>query len=478
MWVKDPAKDSTAAFVKASVVKFTEGRGYTVAMPNGEQKTVRAVDCAQANPEGMSAPDNCYLIHISESTILDNMKLRFAKKLIYTYTSNILIAVNPFEELTVYGQEKMVPYKGKPLGILEPHTYAMAEEAYKTLLKSGGSQSLVVSGESGAGKTETNKHLMNYIAWRSKPDKSEMGGRRESIGSDLATAILQANPVLEAFGNAKTSRNNNSSRFGKFVKLAMSEKGAVLGAVTVQYLLEKSRVPFQSKGERNYHVFYQVCVCVIGTHDQAERERHRSLLTAPLCPACCHVFFYQVVCGYPKPADLSLQNGCAAFHYLAQSGVATIPGVDDKAEYARLMIAMSHIGISTENQELVARLLAGLLHVGNAAFSGEDEAAIQSASTPSLDAASALMSVTGLGESLVSSTMTTRNETMKIHLTPAKAALARDALTKAVYARLFDWIVMQVRECTSSPPSPPCPPHLLTSISSSPPHLSSHLSSL
>ena len=165
VWVKDPAKDSTAAFVKASIVKFTEGRGYTVKMPSGEDKTVRAVDCAQANPEGMSAPDNCYLIHISESTILDNMRLRFAKKAIYTYTSNILIAVNPFEELTVYGVDKMEPYKGKPLGILEPHTYAMAEEAYKTLLKSGGSQSLVVSGESGAGKTETNKHLMNYIAW-------------------------------------------------------------------------------------------------------------------------------------------------------------------------------------------------------------------------------------------------------------------------------------------------------------------------
>ena len=306
-------------------------------MPAAEDKTVRAVDCAQANPEGMSAPDNCYLIHISESTILDNMRLRLAKKAIYTYTSNILIAVNPFEELTVYGVDKMEPYKGKPLGILEPHTYAMAEEAYKTLLKSGGSQSLVVSGESGAGKTETNKHLMNYIAWcaeaakqrpqphpssmqrlclpsrvactrcalsffccartlrrRSKPDKGDSGGRRESIGSDLATAILQANPVLEAFGNAKTSRNNNSSRFGKFVKLAMSEKGAVLGAVTVQYLLEKSRVPFQSKGERNYHVFYQV------------------------------------VCGYPKPADLSLQKGCEGFHYLKQSGTTSIPGASRK----------------------------------------------------------------------------------------------------------------------------------------------------
>ena len=135
---------------------------------------------------------------------------------------------------------------------------------------------------------------MRTLRRRSKPDKGDSGGRRESIGSDLATAILQANPVLEAFGNAKTSRNNNSSRFGKFVKLAMSEKGAVLGAVTVQYLLEKSRVPFQSKGERNYHVFYQV------------------------------------VCGYPKPADLSLQKGCEGFHYLKQSGTTSIPGASRK----------------------------------------------------------------------------------------------------------------------------------------------------
>ena len=126
-------------------------------MPDNTDRVCRAVDCAQANPEGMSAPDNCYLIHISESTILDNMRERFKKKAIYTYTSNILIAVNPFEELQIYGHDKMPPYVNKPLGIVEPHTYAMAEEAYKMLIKTKGSQSLVVSGESGAGKTETNK---------------------------------------------------------------------------------------------------------------------------------------------------------------------------------------------------------------------------------------------------------------------------------------------------------------------------------
>jgi myosin heavy subunit len=210
VWIKDPAKDSKVSFVKATVTKFTEGRGYTVKMSDGKERTVRAVDCAQANPDGMSAPDNCYLIHISESTILDNMRARFEKKLIYTYTSNILIVVNPFQKLPIYGNEHMAPYQGKPLGIVEPHSYAMAEEAYKCMLGKGadkqkGSQSLVVSGESGAGKTETNKHLLAYLAFRSKS---------ETTVGDIATAIVAANPVLEAFGNAKTSRNNNSSRFG------------------------------------------------------------------------------------------------------------------------------------------------------------------------------------------------------------------------------------------------------------------------
>ena len=153
VWIKDPAKDSLEGFVKATVSSYVEGRGYTVTLADGKERVVRAVDCAQANPENMSATDNCYLIHISESTILANMRARFSNRAIYTYTSNILIAVNPFEELTIYGPQQMAPYANMPLGSVEPHVYAMAEEAYKTLLKSGSSQSLVVSGESGAGKT-------------------------------------------------------------------------------------------------------------------------------------------------------------------------------------------------------------------------------------------------------------------------------------------------------------------------------------
>lgn len=396
VWIKDPVKDSEEAFVKATVVKFTEGRGYTVQMADGKEKTVRALDCSMSNPDGMSAPDNCYLIHISESTILENMKLRYGQKAIYTYTGSILIAVNPFETLPIYSQDLMKPYVNKPLGIAEPHAYAMAEEAYKTMLKTQGSQSLVVSGESGSGKTETNKHLMHYLAFRSKS---------ESLGNDLATSILQANPVLEAFGNAKTSRNNNSSRFGKFVKIGMSEKGGVLGAVTKQYLLEKSRVPFQSEKERNYHVFYEL------------------------------------MAGHKDKASLGLEKGCRSFHYLNQSGVYEAPGIDDAGSYRELTAALTYIGMPAGEQEALFKLLAGLLHLGNVEFEGDEAATIKTSSAASLAKVCELMSLPNLEKCLRQRSLTTRGETTMIDLTQAGAVLARDALAKAVYAKLFDFIV-------------------------------------
>ena len=194
VWIKDPQKDSQLSFVKGEVKKYTEGRGYTVQY-DGKEKVVRAADVSHANPDGMSAPDNCYLIHISEATILENMKARFKDKKIYTFTGSILLAVNPFEVLPIYGQDIMKPYVGKILGSVsvEPSVYSMAEESYKTLVKTKLSQSLVVSGESGSGKTETNKHLMRYLSFRSKS---------ETTMEDLAATILASNPVRPRFDQA------------------------------------------------------------------------------------------------------------------------------------------------------------------------------------------------------------------------------------------------------------------------------------
>jgi len=406
VWIKDTKKESAEAFVQATVGGFKEGRGYTVVAADGTERTVRAVDCAHANPDGLTAPDNCYLIHISEATILANIRLRFASNAIYTFTGSILIAVNPFQQLPIYGQDKMVPYPNKALGLAEPHAYAMAEEAYRTFLKSSGSQSLVVSGESGSGKTETNKHLMQYIAWRSKS---------ENVGNDLAQTILSVNPILEAFGNAKTSRNNNSSRFGKFVKIAIRERapgvskpGAVLGAITRQYLLEKSRVPGQSAGERNYHVFYQV------------------------------------VNGAPNKAELGVDKGPQVFHYLNQSGLYTAPGIDDVSAFKEVCGAFASIAYDSSKQMDVFKLIAGLLHLGNVCFTGDESADVDPKTTGALTKAAELLGMPKIKDCLVCRTLTTRGETTHVSRKPEEATRARDALTKAVYAKLFEYIVSTI----------------------------------
>jgi myosin heavy subunit len=246
----------------------------------GAEVQVRATDVSPANPAGLTPPDNCMLIHLSEATLLENVRARYFAKEIYTLTGSILLAMNPFETLPIYSEAKMEPYKGKPLGKAPAHVYGTAESAYQMLSRTKQPQSIVVSGESGAGKTETNKHLMYYLAWRSKS-----GGGIET----LAEAILQSNPVLEAFGNAKTARNNNSSRFGKFVKILIDPKGNIVGARMNQYLLEKSRVVTLGEGERNYHAFYHL-----------------------------------VAGGSPDAEALGLGKGVRSFFYLNQSSVNTV----------------------------------------------------------------------------------------------------------------------------------------------------------
>ena len=230
-------------------------------------------------------------------------------------------AMNPFEALPLYSESRMAEYKDKALGRAPPHVYAIAEAAYLRLTKSRKSQSIVVSGESGAGKTETNKHLMHYLAWRSRSG----GG-----ASSLAEAILQSNPVLEAFGNAKTSRNNNSSRFGKFVKILIDNKGLITGAKMASYLLEKSRVAYVADGERNYHSFYHL------------------------------------VAGSPKATReaLHLTAGPSTFHGLNQSSVITLQGMEDVGMFNELVKAFGACGVPTERQSDVFAILAGILHIG------------------------------------------------------------------------------------------------------------------
>ena len=241
---------------------------------------------------------------------------------IYTFTGSILLALNPFAELPLYGESKMTRFKGTALGAEPPHAYAMAEAAYAALLRRGTSQSLVVSGESGAGKTETNKHLTRYLSYRSRGGSDTM--------NDLSASLLRAGPVLEAMGNAKTVRNHNSSRFGRFVKLEFDAAGSVVGARTLQYLLEKSRVVGFAPAERNFHVLYQLA------RGGAEA------------------------------------GGADAFTALNPrgDGAEVLPGVDDAADLAETRAALrSFVGEAEERDALAA--LGGLLHLANVRYDGD-----------------------------------------------------------------------------------------------------------
>ncbi|MEQ2256272.1 Unconventional myosin-VI [Ilyodon furcidens] len=192
--------------------------------------------------------DNCSLMYLNEATLLNNVRVRYSKDKIYTYVANILIAVNPYYDIPkLYSAETIKQYQGRSLGTLPPHVYAIADKAYRDMKVLKMSQSIIVSGESGAGKTENTKFVLRYLT------------TSYGTGQDIDERIVEANPLLEAFGNAKTVRNNNSSRFGKFVEIHFNEKNAVVGGFVSHYLLEKSRICTQGSEERNYHIFYRLC---------------------------------------------------------------------------------------------------------------------------------------------------------------------------------------------------------------------------
>ena len=222
--------------------------------------------------------------------------------------------------------------------------------------------------------------------------------------------LTRSGPVPgQAFGNAKTSRNNNSSRFGKYLKIIVSAEGAVLGAATRQYLLEKSRVPFQAAGERNYHVFYDLLAAALPEH---------ALGTSP-----------------------------AAFWYLQQSGTYTVPGLDDKEEYATLHAAFGAVGVSAAEVAHVLSLVAGILHLGNVNFEGEDHATVEPGdSAAALERARALLSLPTIERCLTARSVRAHGEVISVDLTEEKAELARDALAKAAYTLLFEWIVDQIND--------------------------------
>nr|CAD1830833.1 unnamed protein product [Ananas comosus var. bracteatus] len=416
VWVEDPDD----AWIDGEVVEVN-GDTIKVQCTSGKMVTAKISSVHPKDPEAApcGVDDMTKLAYLHEPGVLQNLKSRYDMNEIYSYTGNILIAVNPFRRLPhLYDTHMMEQYKGATFGELSPHPFAIADAAYRLMINEGISQSILVSGESGAGKTESTKLLMRYLAY--------MGGKASSGGRSVEQQVLQSNPVLEAFGNAKTVRNNNSSRFGKFVEIQFDQHGRISGAAIRTYLLERSRVCQVSDPERNYHCFYMLCAA-----PPEDIERYKL--------------------GDPR-----------AFHYLNQSNCHALEGVDDSKEYLETRRAMDIIGISSDEQDAIFRVVAAILHLGNIEFAEGNET---DSSKPKDDkswfhlrtAAELFMcDEKALEDSLCKRIIVTRDENIVKTLDPGAAVLSRDALAKIVYSRLFDWLVTKINNSIGQDPDSKC----------------------
>ncbi|EPE09665.1 myosin myo2 [Ophiostoma piceae UAMH 11346] len=417
--------DVTEGWVASEVVK-KEINGNKVTLEfkleNGESKTVEVTEEALLkgsdpslpplmNPTILEASDDLTnLSHLNEPAVLQAIRLRYAQKEIYTYSGIVLIATNPFarvDSLYVHGMVQV--YAGKQRATQAPHLFAIAEEAFIDMLRDNKNQTIVVSGESGAGKTVSAKYIMRYFATRESPSSS---GSRSKKGPDTMSEteeqILATNPIMEAFGNAKTTRNDNSSRFGKYIEIMFDDKTNIIGAKIRTYLLERSRLVFQPLKERNYHIFYQL---VAGVTDQQRKDL--DIL----------------------PID--------QFEYLNQGNTPTIDGVDDKAEFMATKASLKTIGVTEAEQDEIFKMLAGLLHLGNIKIGQTRTDAVLSATEPSLLKACAILGIDApeFARWIVKKQLVTRGDKIVSNLSPAQAFVVRDSVAKFIYSSLFDWLV-------------------------------------
>uniref|UniRef100_A0A4W4E7D8 Myosin VB n=1 Tax=Electrophorus electricus TaxID=8005 RepID=A0A4W4E7D8_ELEEL len=346
------------------------------------------------------------LSYLHEPAVLHNLKVRFLESNhIYTYCGIVLVAINPYEQLQIYGEEVINAYNGQNMGDMDPHIFAVAEEAYKQMARDEKNQSIIVSGESGAGKTVSAKYAMRYFA--------TVGGSAND--TNVEEKVLASSPIMEAIGNAKTTRNDNSSRFGKYIQIGFDKRYHIIGANMRTYLLEKSRVVFQAEDERNYHIFYQLCASGSLTEFK----------------------------------DLALGDA-EGFTYTSMGENIFIDGVNDAEDLVKMREALSLLGIKESHQMSIFKIIASILHLGNVNIVAErdGESCHISKDDLHLHHFCQLLGVEleQMEHWLCHRKLVTTAETYVKNMSRAQATNARDALAKHIYAFLFDWIVEQINK--------------------------------
>ncbi|NWQ83673.1 MYSS protein, partial [Columbina picui] len=320
------------SFVKGTIQSRESGK-VTVKTEGGETLTVKEDQIFSMNPPKYDKiEDMAMMTHLHEPAVLYNLKERYAAWMIYTYSGLFCVTVNPYKWLPVYNPEVVLAYRGKKRQEAPPHIFSISDNAYQFMLTDRENQSILITGESGAGKTVNTKRVIQYFATiaASGEKKKEEPGKMQGT---LEDQIISANPLLEAFGNAKTVRNDNSSRFGKFIRIHFGATGKLASADIETYLLEKSRVTFQLPAERSYHIFYQIM-------SNKKPELIDMLLVTT------------------NPFD---------FHYVSQ-GEVTVPSIDDQEELMATDSAIDILGFTADEKTAIYKLTGAVMHYGNLKF--------------------------------------------------------------------------------------------------------------
>ncbi|KAJ1858750.1 class II myosin [Coemansia sp. RSA 1822] len=389
----------------------------TVHLMTGRDVAVNINVTERVNPPKFEkVEDMADLGYLNEASVMHNLKQRYASNMIYTYSGLFLVAVNPYYNLQIYGSDYVAAYKNKKRTEVPPHIFSIADAAFHDMLHSKENQSILITGESGAGKTENTKKVIQFLTAIAGDHKT--AAALTATGCSLEQQILSANPILESFGNAQTIRNNNSSRFGKFIRIEFNFAGQIAGANIEWYLFEKPRVTNQSKQERNYHVFYQF----MKGADKSVKDR------------------------------LLIDKGPEGYTFTRKCR-QTIQGVDDRAEFDTLVAAMATTGFKTEEQNDLFRVLAAILHMGNMQFQAtrNDEAVLREQV-----AAEKLCHVLGIQLSdftraVLRPSIKAGRDWVTQSRTLQQVLLSVEALARSMYERMFGALVSRINSAMSRP---------------------------
>lgn len=424
VWIPHAEHGFVAAGIKGEVGDEVE----VEIADTGKRVRVAKDDIQKMNPPKFNkVEDMAELTCLNEASVLHNLKERYYSGLIYTYSGLFCVVVNPYRRLPIYTEKVIDMYKGKKRHEMPPHVFAITDCAYRSMLQDREDQSILCTGESGAGKTENTKKVIQYLAYvaasKSKggasgedPLQQQPQQQQQHIGNvfksgELEAQLLQANPILEAFGNAKTVKNDNSSRFGKFIRINFDNSGYIAGANIETYLLEKSRTIRQTRDERTFHIFYQL---LAGTSQQEKRD---------------------FILEDPK-------------HYIfLTQGKITVAGIDEIAEFQATVKAMQIMGMNNDDIQSVFRTVSAVLMFGNMQFKQErsnDQATLPDNTVAQQVAHLLGLNVTDMVRGFLKPRIKVGRETVTKAQNKEQCEFAVEAIAKALYERLFKWIVMRI----------------------------------